>query len=63
VDSSLRSLHEDDKKVSWKLRIISSSSIAIKNDTEKEDRQSAIKAQWEPAQPGRALKARKARHS
>lgn len=54
-------LVDEENKLSWKLRLVSAAVLAIKNDTEKEDRQAAIKASWEAAQPGRAAKAKKAR--
>lgn len=54
-------LADEENKLSWKLRLVSAGVLAIKNDTEKEERQAAIKASWESAQPGRSAKAKKAR--
>jgi hypothetical protein len=49
------------QKITWKAKVISSSVLTIKQDTEKEDRQALIRAGWEATQPGRASKAKKAR--
>lgn len=48
-------------KIAWKLRIISSDTVAIVRDTDKEDREAALKKSWEDAEPGRAEKAKKSR--
>lgn len=48
-------------KLPWKLKFISSVPLAIKNDTEKEDKQAAVRASWESNQPGRAAKAKRLR--
>jgi len=39
----------------------SSETVAIIKDTDKEDREKALKASWETAEPGRAEKAVKSR--
>jgi hypothetical protein len=40
---------------------VSSVALTVKNDTEKEDRQAAVRATWEVGQQGRAAKAKKSR--
>lgn len=43
------------------MRVFSSETLAIVKDTDKEDRERALKASWEQAEPGRAEKAKKSR--
>lgn len=45
----------------WFLRVISTETVAIVRDTDKEDREKAIKKSWEDSEPGRAEKSKKAR--
>lgn len=52
---------EEDGKLSWKLKLSSGAPLTVKNDTEREDLQAAIRASWENGQVGRSHKARKAR--
>jgi hypothetical protein len=52
---------EDTAGLGWVLKIVSPSSVAVVRDTEKEDREQAIKDSWEEAQSGRADKAQKCR--
>lgn len=52
---------EDTKDITWNLRIYSSDTVAIVKDTDKEDRENALKASWETAEPGRADKSHKSR--
>lgn len=43
------------------MKIYSSESLAIVKDTDKEDRERALKASWEQNEPGRGEKAKKSR--
>jgi len=43
------------------MKVYSSDTLAIVKDTDKEDRERALKASWEQAEPGRQEKAKKAR--
>jgi len=43
------------------MKLFASETIAIIKDTDKEDREKALKASWETAEPGRAEKAAKSR--
>jgi len=54
--------NEETEDVSWHLKTYSTETLAIIKDTDKEDREKALKASWEQAEPGRAEKARKSRH-
>lgn len=47
--------------LSWYMKVFSSETLAIVKDTDKEDREKALKASWEANEPGRAEKAKKAR--
>ena len=47
--------------ISWHLKIYSSETLAIVKDTDKEDREKALKASWEQQEPGRAEKAKRSR--
>ena len=53
--------NEETEEVSWCLKIFSSETVAIVKDTDKEDREKALKASWETNEPGRAEKAKKSR--
>lgn len=55
------SKNEETKDVTWELRIFSSDTVAIVKDTDKEDREQALKDSWETAEPGRAEKSKKSR--
>lgn len=52
---------EECNSISWLLKVYSSETIAIIKDTDKEDREKALKASWETDEPGRAEKAKKSR--
>lgn len=52
---------EESEGISWVLRIISSDTFAIVKDTEKEDKEKALKQAWEQNEPGRGDKAKKSR--
>ena len=47
--------------ITWYMKVFSSETLAIVKDTDKEDREKALKASWEANEPGRAEKAKKAR--
>lgn len=47
--------------ISWELKVCSSDTLAVVKDTDKEDREQALKDSWEAAEPGRAEKSRKSR--
>ena len=47
--------------MTWHLRIIASETLAIVKDTDKEDRETALKLSWEQHQPGRGDLASKSR--
>lgn len=47
--------------ITWHLKLYSSETLAIIKDTDKEDREKALKASWETAEPGRQEKAKKSR--
>ena len=53
--------HEETQNISWVLKFYTSETIALIKDTDKEDREKALKASWEAAEPGRAEKAKKSR--
>ena len=53
--------NEQTEGVSWCLKIFSSETLAIIKDTDKEDREKALKASWEANEPGRQEKAQKSR--
>lgn len=40
--------------ISWKIKVYSSETLALLKDTDKEDREKALKASWETEEPGRA---------
>jgi hypothetical protein len=43
------------------MKVFSSETLAIIKDTDKEDREKALKASWETNEPGRAEKAKRSR--
>jgi hypothetical protein len=47
--------------ISWHLKIYSSETLGIVKDTDKEDKEKALKASWETNEPGRAEKAKRSR--
>lgn len=51
----------DCQDLAWHLKIFSSETLAIIKDTDKEDRERALKLSWEQQEPGRAEKAKKSR--
>jgi hypothetical protein len=53
--------NEGTENITWVLKFFTSDTIALIKDTDKEDREKALKASWETAEPGRAEKAAKSR--
>ena len=47
--------------IDWHMRVFSSDTLVIVKDTDKEDRESALKASWETSEPGRAERAKRSR--
>jgi hypothetical protein len=45
--------NEDCKGLGWVVRVISSDTLAIIKDTDKEDAEKALKESWERTDPGR----------
>jgi hypothetical protein len=43
------------------MKVFSSETLAVVKDTDKEDREKALKASWETNEPGRAEKAKRSR--
>jgi len=56
-----KSENEQTENVSWCMKVFSSETMAIFKDTDKEDREKALKASWETNEPGRQEKAQKSR--
>lgn len=56
-----KSLCEETEGISWVLKFFTSDTVALIKDTDKEDREKALKLGWETAEPGRAEKAAKSR--
>jgi len=56
-----KTTNEQTENMSWVMKLFTSETIAIIKDTDKEDREKALKVSWETAEPGRAEKAAKSR--
>jgi len=56
-----KTANEETDNISWVLKFFTSETIALIKDTDKEDREKALKVSWETAEPGRAEKASKSR--
>jgi len=56
-----KSVNEQTENMSWIMKFFTSETVAIIKDTDKEDREKALKASWETEEPGRAEKAAKSR--
>ena len=52
---------EETKDIKWTLRVFSTDTLALAKDTDKEDRERALKASWETTEPGRSEKAKRSR--
>ncbi len=53
--------NEESQNVSWYVKIYSNETLILIKDTDKEDRERALKLSWETNEPGRAEKAKKSR--
>ena len=56
-----KTVNEETENVTWVLKFFTSETLALFKDTDKEDREKALKASWETQDPGRAEKAAKSR--
>jgi len=56
-----KTTNDQTEGISWVMKLFTSETIAVIKDTDKEDREKALKASWEAAEPGRAEKAAKSR--
>ena len=56
-----KSENEETEGVNWILKIFSTETVALVKDTDKEDKEQALKDSWEAAEPGRAEKSKKSR--
>lgn len=52
-----KTVNEETKGISWLMKWYTSETVALVKDTDKEDREKALKASWEANEPGRAEKA------
>lgn len=50
-------VNEETKDVTWAMKWYTSETLALVKDTDKEDREKALKSSWEANEPGRADKA------
>ena len=56
-----KTANEETEGLSWTIKMFNSETLALVKDTDKEDREKALKASWEAADPGRAEKAARSR--
>ena len=56
-----KTANEQTENITWTIKMFNSETLALVKDTDKEDREKALKASWETADPGRAEKAAKSR--
>jgi hypothetical protein len=56
-----KTVNDETDGVGWCLKFYTSETLALIKDTDKEDREKALKASWETQDPGRAEKASKSR--
>lgn len=56
-----KTANEQTENITWTIKMFNSETLALVKDTDKEDREKALKASWETADPGRAEKASKSR--
>jgi hypothetical protein len=56
-----KTLNAATENLHWFLKIISTDSVAVVRDTDKEDREKGIKKSWEDNEAGRAEKSKKSR--
>jgi len=52
---------EESNEITWQIKTYSSETLALIKDTDKEDKEKALKAQWEADEPGRAERAKLSR--
>lgn len=52
---------DESADITWLVKVYSSETLALIKDTDKEDREKALKASWEAEEPGRAEKAKLSR--
>ena len=55
------SVNEETEGVTWAMKWYTSETLALVKDTDKEDRERALKQSWEATEPGRADKASSSR--
>ena len=56
-----KTANEQTEGLTWTIKMFNSETLALVKDTDKEDREKALKASWETADPGRAEKASRSR--
>ena len=56
-----RTNNEETEGLQWNMKVFSSDAIAVVKDTDKEDREKALKESWEKNEPGRSEKAKRSR--
>ena len=56
-----KTVNEETEGLTWIIKMFNSETLALVKDTDKEDREKALKASWEAADPGRAEKAQRSR--
>lgn len=56
-----KSANDESADINWLIKVYSSETLALIKDTDKEDREKALKASWEADEPGRAEKAKLSR--
>ena len=53
--------NEQSQDITWQIKVYSNETLALIKDTDKEDKEKALKASWEAEEPGRAEKAKLSR--
>ena len=56
-----KTVNAETDDISWIMKWFTSETVAVIKDTDKEDKEKALKQSWESAEPGRAEKAAKSR--
>jgi hypothetical protein len=56
-----KTANESTDNMSWVMKFFTSETVAMIKDTDKEDREKALRVSWETTEPGRAEKATKSR--
>lgn len=57
----VKTLNSETENITWLMKVYTSETVALIKDTDKEDREKALKASWETNEPGRAEKATNSR--